>query len=258
MIPIKTSVEDLQTLVDYTTKQVGWTPISKLKSALAAAGVADDRKIATAVNLGFIDRDDSQVRSTQLGAQFSRGEAVEALRSAIKSHSLYWPTIEWMHYGSATEVSTVDIANYWESQLKTEVGDVSGQTLKDGATVFARVASGADLGRFFVGRGGKETRIELDRESLKSYYTEEPATQVAPDTEAGVIETSRMRQDSELHQTQVQPATQSPRVSVSTQPNIHVNVEIHIAADATAETVQEIFKNMARYVLNHPTTELDG
>ncbi|MBF6606662.1 MAG: hypothetical protein ACYDAK_02105 [Candidatus Limnocylindrales bacterium] len=38
---------------------------------------------------------------------------------------------------------------------------------------------------------------------------------------------------------------------VSVGPGININIEIHIAADASAETVQEIFKNMRRYVLSN-------
>jgi hypothetical protein len=33
-------------------------------------------------------------------------------------------------------------------------------------------------------------------------------------------------------------------------PGVHINIEIHIAADASSETVEEIFKNMRRYVLS--------
>lgn len=33
-------------------------------------------------------------------------------------------------------------------------------------------------------------------------------------------------------------------------PGIHVNIEIHIAADASSEVVEDIFKNMRRYVLS--------
>lgn len=36
---------------------------------------------------------------------------------------------------------------------------------------------------------------------------------------------------------------------MSVGPGIHINIEIHIAADATSETVEGIFKNMRRYVL---------
>jgi len=38
--------------------------------------------------------------------------------------------------------------------------------------------------------------------------------------------------------------------AVTLGPGVHINIEIHIAADATSETVEEIFKNMRRYVLS--------
>jgi hypothetical protein len=44
------------------------------------------------------------------------------------------------------------------------------------------------------------------------------------------------------------PAPAAPTLGVG--PGIHINIEIHIAADASAETVEEIFKNMRRYVLS--------
>lgn len=43
------------------------------------------------------------------------------------------------------------------------------------------------------------------------------------------------------------PTTAAPALTVG--PGIHINIEIHIAADATSETIEEIFKNMRRYVL---------
>jgi hypothetical protein len=46
----------------------------------------------------------------------------------------------------------------------------------------------------------------------------------------------------------VQPSAEPAGVTIG--PGIHINIEIHIAADATSETVEEIFKNMRRYVLS--------
>ncbi len=43
------------------------------------------------------------------------------------------------------------------------------------------------------------------------------------------------------------PAAAAPVVSLG--PGIHVNIEIHIAADASSDTIEEIFRNMRRYVL---------
>jgi hypothetical protein len=37
---------------------------------------------------------------------------------------------------------------------------------------------------------------------------------------------------------------------VAVSPGIHINIEIHIAADSSADTIEEIFKNMRRYVLS--------
>jgi hypothetical protein len=42
-------------------------------------------------------------------------------------------------------------------------------------------------------------------------------------------------------------STVSPSVSMS--PGIHINIEIHIGADASSDTIEEIFRNMRRYVL---------
>ncbi|MQA85930.1 MAG: hypothetical protein GEV03_15215 [Streptosporangiales bacterium] len=47
-------------------------------------------------------------------------------------------------------------------------------------------------------------------------------------------------------------------VSVSVGPGIHINIEIHIAADASSETIEEIFRNMRRYVLNRDGQVNDG
>jgi hypothetical protein len=44
----------------------------------------------------------------------------------------------------------------------------------------------------------------------------------------------------------------SPVVSMS--PGIHVNIEIHIAADASSQVIEDIFKNMRRYVLSRDGT----
>ncbi|WP_216841505.1 hypothetical protein, partial [Clavibacter michiganensis] len=67
-----------------------------------------------------------------------------------------------------------------------------------------------------------------------------------PDQQTPVPETSPTP-PAPLERQSLPPA---PTVNVSTSPSVHVNVEIHIAADATADTVREIFKNMARYVLD--------
>jgi hypothetical protein len=48
-------------------------------------------------------------------------------------------------------------------------------------------------------------------------------------------------------------------VGVTVGAGVHVNIEIHIAADAPSETIEDIFRNMRRYVLNaDPQANGDG
>jgi hypothetical protein len=54
------------------------------------------------------------------------------------------------------------------------------------------------------------------------------------------------------------PAHTAAPVSTSVGPGVHINIEIHIAADASSETVEEIFKNMRRYVLSGDAQADDG
>jgi hypothetical protein len=60
------------------------------------------------------------------------------------------------------------------------------------------------------------------------------------------------------HDTPVLPDRPPSIAGVSVGPGININIEIHIAADASAETVQEIFKNMRRYVLSNDGSADEG
>lgn len=54
------------------------------------------------------------------------------------------------------------------------------------------------------------------------------------------------------------PAKKGPappaKPTVTVGAGVHVNIEIHIAADATSETIEDIFRNMRRYVLSDDGT----
>jgi hypothetical protein len=53
-------------------------------------------------------------------------------------------------------------------------------------------------------------------------------------------------------------AAPAPATAVSVGPGININIEIHIAADASAATIEEIFRNMRRYVLSSDGRSNDG
>lgn len=255
MVPIKTSVEDIQKLLGYLNKQIGWVESTKVEKAL---GSQDDRKLGAMVEFGLILRDGGNLRATDRGRLFSIDPAA-ALREVITSLELYSATLEWVHYGKRGEVTAAEVGQYWEGSHADSLGGLKGSTLKDGAVTFGRVAAGAGLGTFLVGRSGKETRTTFDLTSVDLLVNgAAPAEdEAALDVYAANTPETPAIPEPALLATPVTIATQSlpipaapPTVTVATSPSVHINVEIHIAADATADTVREIFKNMARYVLD--------
>lgn len=262
MVPIKTSVEDIQKYLGYLGKQIGWVDLPKLEKAL---GSPDDRKLGAMVEFGLILRDGGNLRTTERGQLFNN-DPVAALREVLQTVELYRSTLEWAHYGNKSELTAAEIGQYWESSHKDTLGGLLGSTLRDGAVTFGRVADGAGLGSFKIGRGGKETRIALDPGAVDAFVNGTPTAEdesATDDTAAASTPSSTRDAPEPAALPAVPPAVlpaaasqtlpapiSAPAVSVSTSPSVHVNVEIHIAADATADTVREIFKNMARYVLD--------
>lgn len=252
MIPINTRIEDIESVLAFMSRQVGWIAVDKAKKSLGAK-LLDDRKIAAMAYLGLIDRDGNNLKATAAGMRFNGGERVETLREGLLQTELYRSTVEWLHFGAKTEVTAVEVGQYWQAHHQDNVGDVNGDRLKDGAVFFFRVADAAKLGTLTIGRGGKETRFTASPVEISGALdavpddSEPSATPPVEAVSEAVVDTNDVATPLAVPASVVQAP---PTVSVSTSPSVHVNVEIHIAADATAETVKEIFRNMARYVLD--------
>lgn len=258
MVPLNTKVEDIQKLLGYLGKQIGWVEQARVEKAL---GPLDDRKVGAMVEFGLILRDGSNLRPTERGTLFNT-DPQGALREVLKDVDLYRATLEWVHYGSKSEVTVAEIGQYWESSHVDTIGDRRGSTLREGAVCFGRIVEGAAAGSFTVGRGGKETRVTFassEVDALVNGAPQESAEDLSEsETEVSTTAEPQIAAPAAPQSTATQTLhAPSPTVSVSTSPSVHVNVEIHIAADATADTVREIFKYMARYVLDKPIAD-DG
>lgn len=222
-----------------------------------ALGTIDDRKIGSMVEFGLLLRDGGDIKVSQRGLSFTNGDPVGAMRDVIADVELCRATLEWVHYRAKGEVTAPEIGQYWESTHADTVGGLKGTTLKDGAVCFGRVVEGAGLGSFTVGRGGKETRVvfllgEVGRVVDGPSAADDGAGGDDSDPRAVELEeTAAPGSQTPASTLPAEPLAQpQPVVSVATSPTVHVSVEIHIAADATADTVREIFRNMARYVLD--------
>ena len=258
MLPIKTTIEDFDTLSTYLKTQVGWVPLERVRKTLDAK-YSDNRKLEAQRRVGFIERDGVNVKLTDRGRAYASSsdpsERVELMQAAIREVPLYVETIDWIHYSRVDDPDKTTVGNYWHDKHQDQIEGAKGAALTDAVIFFMRLADAAGLGTFTRGSGKKpESYLKSNKESINSFVESKQTSSTShsetPDTDRLVGSPSDAVDFPEAATT-----VPTPKVSLGTSPAIHVNLEIHIAANATAETVAEIFKNMRKYVLSNPSAD---
>ncbi|MFV1363552.1 hypothetical protein AAHH97_08885 [Mycolicibacterium elephantis] len=273
MLPLKTTIDDIDILTTYLKSQVGWTTVERLRTAIDTKH-ADNRKLEAARYIGLIERDGENLRLSPKGRDYASasdsGEREAVLLRAIRDTPLYSETVQWLHWTKRYEPNKPDIGNYWHDKHPDKLEGAKNTALTDAAVFFLRLAGAAGLGQFIpAGNRRPETLLRADPAKLAAYVdaiskgtedgevTAESGTEaVGSDGSAG--QAGQRRASGHGSQGGEGGGQTAPAVSVQTSPAVHVNIEIHIAADATATTVEEIFKNMRKYVLNGAPAAADG
>lgn len=252
-------MEDVDKITGYLRTQVGWIGLDRLRGALESK-YGDNRKVEALRYIGLLERDGQNVKLSDAGRKYATAtdESVRAsvLRDAIRSIPLYVQTIEWMHFSGKTEATRTDVGNRWHDHSSTLLEGAQGAALTDAVIFFLRLAAAAGLGKFIAaGNNRPETLLRGDVAAIE-YFAAGPAS-VPPPSDA---DSANGSVDHAVPPSPASTAASTTRtaVAVATSPAIHVNIEIHIAADATAKTVEEIFKNMRKYVLSAPADGDEG
>lgn len=249
-LPIKTTAEDIIFLAEYLKAQVGFVPLERLRAAVPAPH-GDARKIDAMRFLGLIEVNSSGVKLTDDGRIYAAGSANEratVLAGRLRSIPLFSATLDWMHYSKVRMPAKTDIANYWVDKHSGEVSGSKGAALTDAAVLFLRIAGAAGAGKFVAAGAGRETHLKVDPDALEAIVT--GAAPVAAATPPAAVGAAPGRPPMKLSE-----GAGNGSADVTLSPGININIEIHIAADAKAATIEEIFKNMRKYVLNRSGDE---
>ncbi len=250
VLPLKTTAEDIDALGEYLKSQVGWTPIDKVKKALPQQ-YSDNRKLEAMRHIGLLERDGGNIKLSDVGRAYAQGDdatRASLMRARLRQDSLYAATMEWIHYHKRESVTKTDVANYWHDHHQADLQGASGAALTDGVIFFMRMAEVAGLGSFATAGKGRETHLKVNQSKL-----EESVTGEKPPVDAG---TGRDLQ--EPPQAPLAPRRTATAGTLTLNPALSVTVQIHIAADAKPSTIEEIFKNMRRYLAPNQGGESDG
>lgn len=272
MIPIKTTFDDIDKLLAFLRPSFGWVSLTKVKANLDSK-TSDNRKLEAARWIGLIKRDGQNVEITDEGRAYASAqdsaEKTRIMAELLAAAPLYAQTIEWMYHANKSEPTKTDVGDQWYKHYSDQLEGALGAALGDGVIMFMRVAEAAGLGKFITaGNRRPETYFKGDRPAIEEFYNKyvlgKPAeddtedTAATPGNEAGPVSAPQASGPSPAYAAPnaATPSQIAPQVTLQASPAIHINLEIHIAADATADTVAEIFKNMRKYVLSDGTAEV--
>jgi predicted nucleotide-binding protein len=176
-LPLKTTADDVRSIVKYLkTKPTGAT----LNEARAVdKRTVDPRKLTSYVTWDVLTREDGKLKlSEQRGWNLARHpeREREVFREIVGGMKPYRSAIEWAHHQDMKTLNTNDVAVHWHEHHRDAVGDANENTLRENAVTFFNVAEAAGLGSVTLGRGGKPTRLDLNRDATTEFVEAGPAT----------------------------------------------------------------------------------
>lgn len=176
-LPVKTTVEDIRTVVAYfRTKPAGAT-VADAKGVLGATPM-DGRKLRAYTTWDLLAVDGERYKLTDRGRRFSRSPEDETavLREVISGIGAYRSAIEWAHHQRFDRVTVDELAANWHDHHHAALGSDNETTIKAAVVCFFSLAAGAGLGRYVIGRAGQSTRLEVDRVAIQRLVEAGPSS----------------------------------------------------------------------------------
>lgn len=180
-LPILTSEEDVQKVVDYfKTKATGAT-IEEAKPILGK--FLDPRKLNGYITWKILKKEGDRYKLDEYGRQLSR-TGLEGKKNTysqiIRGIKAYHSCLEWAFHKNYDTITNIEVAAFWHEHLSQEIGSTKEATIKDIAICFFYICQAADLGKLTIGRKGQSTRLNLNLTVLGQYIGETGIAQIEP------------------------------------------------------------------------------
>ena len=240
--------EDVVAIVKYLrSKPVGAT----LEDAKAANGknLLHSKRVTAYENWGFIRQDGDKLLLANLGTELATAsdeQKSKVFSSVLSQEKIYRVTLEYIFRQGFEEIPADDIASHWANHFKNEVDVSSERILKGQVFSFMSIVSATGIAEFVTGRRGNPTRLKVNRDMLKVFIenSDEPDSTTKNENKVEVDVSSAGESDQKQTKFPQQNDAYPPA------PTLHINIQVHISSDATAEQIDKIFESMAKHLFN--------
>ena len=122
-LPIKTTADDVRTVVSYLKNKPTGATIDEAKAAIGSTHL-DGRKMKAYEDWRLVARDGDRLKLHDLGWELARQPASEkdVFRTILRSLPAYSSVLEWAHHQSGViELTTNDVAAHWHEHHRDAV-----------------------------------------------------------------------------------------------------------------------------------------
>lgn len=254
MLPDRGSPEDIYKIAQYLQSKPAGDDISSLQATLSNKLVSQ-RKLRAFEQWGVISIEGEVVKLQPDARDLTDPEyRASFFKEVIANVTPYRKAIEKAHHGKKEQWSKEDLAAFWYDHYLEEVGTENNDTLNSIVTTFFRVADEAGFGSYKRGGGKYPTRLELDKDATTDFVTEYLPSFDSEEGEANETTTNSDTESTPTSRSEVEPGAsvehqnQSTPNTTSFSQGLHIDLNIHISADASHDQIDSIFESMAKHL----------
>lgn len=251
-LPSLATVEDMSAVVGILYGKMSGDTIKNAKASTTKPSIFTEQRLEAYQAWGLLTVEGERLKLTNQGRKLhehTEEQQHEVYAEVLRKIPLYEITLRHIHSGSYEERIVAEIGSHWADNFAEQVATNNDRLLGEQVTAFMSVVAGAGLGRYVRGRKGKPTRLEINRGAVGEFIS--GAKRLDSPTEhetAPVIDTETEEQQSKVS-AYVQPQ-ETKHVNPIFSPDVNINIQIHISADAEKGQIDDIFASMARHLFN--------
>ena len=169
-LPVRTTLDDIDAVCGYLAAKPTGATTAEARAVVDKKHL-DGRKLTGLKVWGLIEDAEGKLKITDLGREAVRESGAyrsTALRQVLRDISPYTAVIERVAHRGETSLSAIDVASHWHEHFREQSSE-SEETLNNQALTFFQVAQGADLGVVVLGRKGRPTRFDFDRDAVQGF-----------------------------------------------------------------------------------------
>lgn len=172
-LPVRTTVEDIQSLCNFFAKKPTGATVQEAKAVLDSKFL-DTRKTSALKSWGLLIEQDGRLKATPECRAIAKDNGANRetiLKSVVLNVPAYKAILERALHKKEEAVISTEVGAHWHDHFKNEVSS-NEESLLDQVLCFFQLAQGAGLGTLVVGRKGATTRFEFNQEKISNALDE--------------------------------------------------------------------------------------